>query len=142
MTKGGSLPETLSSACLEGMASSAGECFAVMDADLQHDERILPQMISALADDPNLEAIGTGREAEVLRDGLETPVKLLYHTMMSSHLLPLIDIVEHGDEGVDALWLFEVGERFCHTLAFYGVGMGDIFERFAQCFVHSLSSNR
>ena len=31
-----------------------------MDADLQHDERILPQMISALADDPNLElAVGT-----------------------------------------------------------------------------------
>lgn len=50
----------LSSACLEGMASSAADCFAVMDADLQHDERILPQMISALADDPNLElAVGT-----------------------------------------------------------------------------------
>ncbi len=50
----------LSSACLEGMASSAADCFAVMDADLQHDERILPQMISALANDPNLElAVGT-----------------------------------------------------------------------------------
>ncbi len=42
------------------MASGAADCFAVMDADLQHDERILPQMISALADDPNLElAVGT-----------------------------------------------------------------------------------
>lgn len=50
----------LSSACLEGMASSSADYFAVMDADLQHDERILPKMISALADDPNLElAVGT-----------------------------------------------------------------------------------
>jgi dolichol-phosphate mannosyltransferase len=55
----------LSSACLEGMATSAADFFAVMDADLQHDERILPVMIRALADDPNLElAIGTRYAAE------------------------------------------------------------------------------
>jgi len=47
----------LASACLEGMASSAAEYFAVMDADLQHDERILPQMVSALVDDPSLELV-------------------------------------------------------------------------------------
>ena len=35
----------LSSACIEGMASSSAEFVAVMDADHQHDETILPQML-------------------------------------------------------------------------------------------------
>ena len=35
----------LSSACVEGMLSSAAPYCAVMDADLQHDEAILPQML-------------------------------------------------------------------------------------------------
>lgn len=35
----------LSSACIEGMASSAAEYVAVIDADHQHDESILPQML-------------------------------------------------------------------------------------------------
>ena len=34
----------LSSACIEGMASSNAPIVAVMDADLQHDETVLPQM--------------------------------------------------------------------------------------------------
>jgi len=38
----------LSSACLEGMMSSAAPYIAVMDADLQHDERILPAMLKKL----------------------------------------------------------------------------------------------
>lgn len=38
----------LSSACVEGMLSCAAPALVVMDADLQHDERILPQMIDAL----------------------------------------------------------------------------------------------
>jgi dolichol-phosphate mannosyltransferase len=38
----------LSSACVEGMLSSAAPYLAVMDADLQHDERLLPQMLAAL----------------------------------------------------------------------------------------------
>ncbi len=38
----------LSSACIEGMMSTAAPFLAVMDADLQHDERILPQMLQAL----------------------------------------------------------------------------------------------
>ncbi|WP_417579982.1 glycosyltransferase [Pelagibacterium sp.] len=35
----------LSSACIEGMASSAAEFVAVIDADHQHDEAILPKML-------------------------------------------------------------------------------------------------
>jgi len=50
----------LSSACLEGMASSVADVFAVMDCDLQHDETILPKMVAAFEEDPSLElAVGT-----------------------------------------------------------------------------------
>jgi len=38
----------LSSACLEGMMATAAPYIAVMDGDLQHDERILPAMLSQL----------------------------------------------------------------------------------------------
>lgn len=38
----------LSSACIEGMTSSAAPFFAVMDADLQHDEALLPAMLATL----------------------------------------------------------------------------------------------
>ena len=38
----------LASACIEGMASSSAPCFAVMDADLQHDESLLPKMLELL----------------------------------------------------------------------------------------------
>lgn len=38
----------LSSACLEGMMSTPARYIAVMDADLQHDERILPAMLAKL----------------------------------------------------------------------------------------------
>jgi dolichol-phosphate mannosyltransferase len=42
----------LSSACVEGVLSSAAPYFAVMDADLQHDDTVLPAMFSRLkADD-------------------------------------------------------------------------------------------
>ena len=50
----------LSSACLEGMASSVADLFAVMDCDLQHDETILPKMLAAFEEDLALElAVGT-----------------------------------------------------------------------------------
>jgi dolichol-phosphate mannosyltransferase len=38
----------LSSACIEGMLATAAPYLAVMDADLQHDETILPAMLAAL----------------------------------------------------------------------------------------------
>ncbi|PZP36581.1 MAG: dolichol monophosphate mannose synthase [Roseateles depolymerans] len=38
----------LSSACIEGMLASTSPYLAVMDADLQHDERLLPAMLQAL----------------------------------------------------------------------------------------------
>ena len=41
----------LSSACIEGMLSSSAPVIAVIDADLQHDEKILPRMFALLAGD-------------------------------------------------------------------------------------------
>jgi dolichol-phosphate mannosyltransferase len=38
----------LSSACVEGMLSSSAAYLAVIDGDLQHDERLLPQMLAVL----------------------------------------------------------------------------------------------
>jgi dolichol-phosphate mannosyltransferase len=38
----------LSSACIEGALASAAPYVAVMDADLQHDERLLPRMLETL----------------------------------------------------------------------------------------------
>ena len=38
----------LSTACIEGVLASASPYVAVMDADLQHDERLLPHMLDVL----------------------------------------------------------------------------------------------
>lgn len=38
----------LTTACLEGVLASAAPYVAIMDADLQHDEQLLPQMIATL----------------------------------------------------------------------------------------------
>jgi dolichol-phosphate mannosyltransferase len=38
----------LSSACIEGMLATTAAYLAVIDADLQHDERLLPQMLDTL----------------------------------------------------------------------------------------------
>ncbi len=53
----------LSSACIEGMMSSASPYLAVMDADLQHDERILPRMLQRLKDE-NLDIVVGSRNIE------------------------------------------------------------------------------
>ncbi len=49
----------LSSACIEGMLSTSATYLAVMDADLQHDEGILPQMLAHLRTQNFNLAIGT-----------------------------------------------------------------------------------
>lgn len=44
----------LAGACIEGMLSSAAPTVAVMDADLQHDEALLPKMFAAIRDGAEL----------------------------------------------------------------------------------------
>ena len=41
----------LSSACIEGMMAGSAPYLAVMDGDLQHDERVLPRMLEKLRDE-------------------------------------------------------------------------------------------
>ncbi len=53
----------LASACIEGMMSTAAPYIAVMDADLQHDEAILPRMLSKLKQERLDLVVGT-RNAE------------------------------------------------------------------------------
>ncbi len=45
----------LSTACIEGAMATAAPLIAVMDADLQHDETLLPQMVAALHAEPALD---------------------------------------------------------------------------------------
>ena len=49
----------LASACVDGMMSTAAEYLAVMDADLQHDENLLPAMFDALASGEANLAVGS-----------------------------------------------------------------------------------
>ena len=49
----------LSSAVVEGALASTSPVIAVIDADLQHDERILPELFAAIASGGNELAIGT-----------------------------------------------------------------------------------
>lgn len=53
----------LASACVEGMLSTAAPYLAVLDADLQHDEKILPHMLHALKTQ-NLDVVVGSRNIE------------------------------------------------------------------------------
>src|ERR1700735_4988625 len=53
----------LSSACIEGMLATPAETIAVMDADLQHDESILPGMVDRLRSE-KLDIIVATRNSE------------------------------------------------------------------------------
>jgi dolichol-phosphate mannosyltransferase len=53
----------LSSACIEGMLATTANYVAVMDADMQHDETVLPQMLATLREESLDIVVGT-RNAE------------------------------------------------------------------------------
>lgn len=52
----------LASACIEGMMATAAPYIAVIDADLQHDERLLPPMLAKLKSE-NLDLVAGTRHA-------------------------------------------------------------------------------
>jgi dolichol-phosphate mannosyltransferase len=54
----------LASACIEGIQASTAPFVAVMDADLQHDEALLPRMLQALRDEPLDIVVGSRYAAE------------------------------------------------------------------------------
>ena len=49
----------IASACIEGMLASSAPTIAVMDADLQHDETILPRMLAEIEQGGADIAVGT-----------------------------------------------------------------------------------
>jgi len=54
----------LASACVEGILASSAPYAAVMDADLQHDERLLPRMLETLKAEPLVDVIVASRYLE------------------------------------------------------------------------------
>lgn len=81
----------LASACIEGMLTSAAPLIAVMDADIQHDERLLPRMVAA---------------SDLAR---MKPTALLVNTSRA-HLIEtgaLVDALRAGRPGMAAVDVFE-----------------------------------
>jgi dolichol-phosphate mannosyltransferase len=54
----------LASACIEGILASSASYVAVMDADLQHDEQLLPHMFKTLKSDPTVDVVVGSRYVE------------------------------------------------------------------------------
>jgi dolichol-phosphate mannosyltransferase len=54
----------LASACIEGILASSAPYVAVMDADLQHDEQLLPRMLQTLITEPHVDAVIGSRYVE------------------------------------------------------------------------------
>ncbi len=62
---------SLSGACIEGILSSSAPFVAVMDADLQHDETLLPKMLAAIRqDDTDLVVASRKVEGGTVGEGL------------------------------------------------------------------------
>jgi dolichol-phosphate mannosyltransferase len=54
----------LASACVEGILASTAPYVAVMDADLQHDEQLLPRMLETLITEPHVDVVVGSRYVE------------------------------------------------------------------------------
>jgi len=54
----------LASACVEGMLASSAPYIAVMDADLQHDEQLVPHMLKILKTEPIVDVVVGSRYVE------------------------------------------------------------------------------
>jgi dolichol-phosphate mannosyltransferase len=60
----------LASACVEGILASSAPYVAVMDADLQHDEQLLPHMLKTLKTEPAVDGVVGSRYVEHGRIGI------------------------------------------------------------------------
>ncbi len=99
----------LAGACIEGMLASAAPVVAVMDGDLQHDEKILPQMLekirsgadlvvgSRLVDGGSAEEGFSARRAAISRFATQMAKKALkadFNDLMSGFFMLKRDIIE------------------------------------------------
>lgn len=80
----------LSSACIEGMAASSAPFLAVMDADLQHDETLLPQMLNTMQTGKYDLVIGSRYQGKKITDDWSQNRKHLSNVgiWMAQKLLP------------------------------------------------------
>jgi dolichol-phosphate mannosyltransferase len=83
----------LAGACIEGMLASNARFVAVMDADLQHDEALLTEMLSRLRGGQYDLVVGSRYLADANADGLSRP------RLVSSRLA---GIVSRGILGIEA----------------------------------------
>ena len=80
----------LSSACVEGMCATAAPLVAVIDGDMQHDERLLPQMVAMLQQDSDLDVVIGSRFVEGGGTGewdSDRVAKSAFATRLSRHVL-------------------------------------------------------
>lgn len=109
----------LSSACLEGMMSTPAPYIAVMDADLQHDEHILPMMLQTLKAD-NLDLVvatrnsGEGSMGEFSKDR----VQLSQLGRRLSHFVSKVDLSDPMSG------FFMVNRKFLEEVVHASSGVG------------------
>jgi dolichol-phosphate mannosyltransferase len=63
----------LTTACIEGALATSAPYIAVMDADMQHDEKLLPQMLAILKSDPVDLVVGSRHVAGAVESAGGTP---------------------------------------------------------------------
>ena len=109
----------LSSACLEGMMATAAPYIAVMDADLQHDERILPEMLARIKAG-NLDLVAATRNVEGGGMG-----EFARHRVRLSHLgRRLSRTVSHTDLSDPMSGFFVVSRDFLEEVVHSASGTG------------------
>lgn len=87
----------LSSACVEGMLSSQAQFYAVIDADMQHDERILPAMLQKIEEGCDI-VVGSRYTA-----GGSTGNWNAARLGMSRFATRLADLLLHGNHTTDPM---------------------------------------
>lgn len=109
----------LSSACLEGMMASAAPYIAVMDADLQHDESVLPAMLEKLKAE-SLDLVVATRNAEGGSMG-----EFARHRVMLSNLgHRLSRSISHADLSDPMSGFFMVERKFLEEVVRSASGIG------------------
>lgn len=85
----------LSSACIEGILASAAPLVAVMDADLQHDEQVLPLMVQTLRAGDQEIVVGTRYDAGGSVEGWDA--RRLQMSRLATRLAKIVTKVELSD---------------------------------------------
>ncbi|HXJ44061.1 MAG TPA: glycosyltransferase family 2 protein [Bryobacteraceae bacterium] len=109
----------LSSACLEGMLATAAPYIAVMDGDMQHDERILPEMLFRLKKD-QLDLVVATRNAGHGSMG-EFSAK---RVQMSNLGRSVSQLVTHADLSDPMSGYFLLDRRFLEEVVHSASGLG------------------